>query len=453
LQESRLADYEREARHLANSSLELIKTNVWDMIAAFDALRRAILHKAAHALLTVFAVLLFLPSSGLAAIKSSKNVKKTSAVTLTPMIGGYLFAGSDDLDPTPLYGLKLSYDIIGSSIIDSLGIEGTVNYFSTTQKGTSGNADGYIFRADALYFITPKRKLVPFIALGAGAISINKESERATDPLINYGIGLKYYWENYLALRVDARQLLVYKDVNTRNNFELSAGLTYVFGQERRKKAPPAKPAEKKKAIPSLEDEKITPPAEVEQESSLLESAGAVGAAVAGALGVPATPVPVVPQAVAGSGSITPEAAVQQPEESRQEMQQAARTERQKPSVVKQMNVEFGFAKVNIEKRYNQQLEALAGVIKGEPTSTVLIEGHTDNIGSYASNLALSERRAKSVKDSLIKLGIDPDRITTKGYAFTKPVVPNKTEAQRQKNRRAVAVISIFTSEAPLPTK
>ncbi|MDR3094829.1 MAG: OmpA family protein [Bacteroidales bacterium] len=64
------------------------------------------------------------------------------------------------------------------------------------------------------------------------------------------------------------------------------------------------------------------------------------------------------------------------------------------------------------------------------------LEGHTDNRGSAAYNQKLSERRAKAMRDYLITKGIASERLSYKGYGFTKPVADNETEEGRQKNRR-----------------
>jgi len=70
------------------------------------------------------------------------------------------------------------------------------------------------------------------------------------------------------------------------------------------------------------------------------------------------------------------------------------------------------------------------------PLMEIQIDGHTDNIGSTASNLILSEERAKAVKNYIIKKGIDKNRIISKGFGEEKPIDTNDTESGKQKNRR-----------------
>ena len=82
-------------------------------------------------------------------------------------------------------------------------------------------------------------------------------------------------------------------------------------------------------------------------------------------------------------------------------------------------------------------LDEVAFVLKTNPSVNLLIEGHTDNVGSQGENQLLSENRAKAVMEYLIlKGGISKSRLSVKGYGFTKPVGSNRTEEGRAMNRR-----------------
>ena len=73
---------------------------------------------------------------------------------------------------------------------------------------------------------------------------------------------------------------------------------------------------------------------------------------------------------------------------------------------------------------------------KLEPGAKIEVGGHTDNKGQDKDNQPLSERRAKSVYDSLIGFGVNKDMLTTTGYGAKKPIDNNTTEAGRFHNRR-----------------
>ena len=75
-------------------------------------------------------------------------------------------------------------------------------------------------------------------------------------------------------------------------------------------------------------------------------------------------------------------------------------------------------------------------VLQQNPGWSIAIEGHTDNIGSDASNLDLSKRRAASVMQYLIDHGIDASRLTSEGYGMTQPIADNKSAKGREQNRR-----------------
>ena len=156
--------------------------------------------------------------------------------SLTPAVAAYFFSGDEQLEDTPHYGLKFGYEKVGKSIPDSLGIEGTLNYFQTRLTGGEGRVKGYLIRVDVLYPIILKGKTLTSLIVGGGEIITSGAASSDSSPLINYGVGVKYFLEDYLALRTDARHLFIYDNIDTRNNFELSISLSYYFGKERKKR-------------------------------------------------------------------------------------------------------------------------------------------------------------------------------------------------------------------------
>src|SRR5438034_4969110 len=105
-------------------------------------------------------------------------------------------------------------------------------------------------------------------------------------------------------------------------------------------------------------------------------------------------------------------------------------------------DVLFDFDKSDIRPDAAAALAKLAVIIRAQPKGRTRIEGHTDSKGDDAYNQKLSERRAESVKNWLTtKESLDGSRMTTKGWGEAKPVAPNDTDANRQKNRRVQAII------------
>lgn len=81
-------------------------------------------------------------------------------------------------------------------------------------------------------------------------------------------------------------------------------------------------------------------------------------------------------------------------------------------------------------------LEDLANRLMDVPDASVLIEGHTDNIGTDLDNLLLSQKRATKIKEYLVELGIAPDRINAVGRGEAEPIATNGTASGRKANRR-----------------
>ncbi len=99
-------------------------------------------------------------------------------------------------------------------------------------------------------------------------------------------------------------------------------------------------------------------------------------------------------------------------------------------------SLEFETGKSVIRTSSYPSLNDLVDLMKKKPSFKLLIDGHTDNVGSAASNMKLSASRANAVKLYLTDRGIDASRITATGYGLTKPIADNKTAEGRQKNRR-----------------
>lgn len=171
------------------------------------------------------------------------------------MAGEYLFDGKDKLKSGQIYGLKLSYNIIGSQMLDSLGIDAIAGYIDTTSTTDNSKAKVYHFRLDATYpFIFKNSNFTPFLAVGAGANLYERSDASEGKALVGYGGGLKYKLLDYLAVRADVRHILIVTP-ERRDNVEFTAGLTYTFGVERKPK--PEESEKDKKEKDKKEKEKI----------------------------------------------------------------------------------------------------------------------------------------------------------------------------------------------------
>jgi OmpA-OmpF porin, OOP family len=106
------------------------------------------------------------------------------------------------------------------------------------------------------------------------------------------------------------------------------------------------------------------------------------------------------------------------------------------------LDVEFDTNKADVKDKYRNEIKKVADFMKTYPSTTAVIEGHTDNVFTAEYNQKLSQARADSVRQYLISnFGIKASRLTAVGYGLTKPIASNNTEEGRQKNRRVQAVI------------
>jgi OOP family OmpA-OmpF porin len=115
--------------------------------------------------------------------------------------------------------------------------------------------------------------------------------------------------------------------------------------------------------------------------------------------------------------------------------------------VLQGVNFDFGRAKIRPEDV--AVLDEAARLLSRNERVTILVGGHTDDLGAAAYNQRLSERRAASVRDYLVDKGIADSRISVAGYGESKPVASNRTREGRAQNRRVVIDVARPPGESP----
>ncbi|AJE02567.1 OmpA family protein [Geobacter pickeringii] len=336
------------------------------------------------------AIVCLLLLTGLATSASAEV--RAGSFTVEPFVGGYTFDGIEHLRTRPIYGIRGGYNFTRN-----LGLEGLFHYNATelTRVGGDNDTKAYSYRLEGLYHFMPENRLVPFVALGFGGITVDYPSnlgspyEDRTNAVFGWGGGLKYYLTDMIALRGDARHLLVTN--RSTSNWEYTVGVNFQFGGEQ---------AAPKAAVP--------PPAPV--PAPMVEPAPA-----------PAPPPPPAP----------------------------APAPKEMVKYCIPLKIEFDIDKADIRPQYHEEIGRVADFMKKYPTTTAVIEGHTDNVGTSEHNMELSQRRADSVVTYLVdKYGIERSRLSAKGYGYSRPVADNATEEGRQKNRRMEAVIDCALIDA-----
>ncbi|HKQ65198.1 MAG TPA: OmpA family protein [Methylomirabilota bacterium] len=104
-------------------------------------------------------------------------------------------------------------------------------------------------------------------------------------------------------------------------------------------------------------------------------------------------------------------------------------------------DVLFAAGKAEVGPGAQRSVDKLADFLKAYPKRTVLIEGHSDNLGHEEYNIRLSQQRAEAVRDLLVARGVAVQRIRTKGYGSKFPIVDNESAVGRQQNRRVEVIV------------
>ena len=421
-----------------------------------------------------------------AAVGQAEN--RAGSFNLTPFIGGYTFDGTQDLEPSLLYGLRAGYNFT-----KNIGLEGMIAYAPTVEdRNDFDDANMLNYRLEALYNFFPESRLVPFLAVGYGGTTLRfDKSEDAKAGVFGYGAGVKYAMTDNLALRADVRHLIIDRGP-TVNNYEYTLGLNYQFGGNTAIKpapapapAPVAKPApvpEVKPAPAPVEPPKPAPapapaaklsvapetiyagqPATLSWSSSntdtcsidsgvgMVKTGGSSSVAPAAS-----TAYKLVCTGAGGSADSVARLSVIQDSDKDGVFDDKdkcpgtpAGTRVNKDgcplAVCKKITLDlhFDFDKAEIKPVDFDQLKNVAAEMKNFDTATVALEGHTDSKGSDSYNLKLSQRRAEAVRKYLIeKQGVSAARLTAKGFGEAKPVSTNATDEGRAKNRRVEAVFT-----------
>ncbi|MBB6499762.1 outer membrane protein OmpA-like peptidoglycan-associated protein [Pedobacter cryoconitis] len=101
----------------------------------------------------------------------------------------------------------------------------------------------------------------------------------------------------------------------------------------------------------------------------------------------------------------------------------------------------FDFDSANLKGPAKDNVKSLAASLEKYPDTEIKVIGHTDNKGTEAYNMGLSERRAAAVKAFAVTQGVPASRLTTIGKGFSEPIADNATDAGRAANRRVEVVI------------
>jgi len=120
------------------------------------------------------------------------------------------------------------------------------------------------------------------------------------------------------------------------------------------------------------------------------------------------------------------------------------------------LDVQFEINQKTVQREAEERLDVLVTFMRKYPDTTAVIEGHTDEVGTTADNMRLSQSRADSMLNYLASRGIARSRLQAVGYGETRPIADNSTQIGKRLNRRINAVIACATDIegiAPIPAR
>lgn len=418
---------------------------------------------------------------------------RPDSFTLSGIVGGYSFDGEQHLKTRPVMGIRGGYNFT-----KYLGVEALFDYVPT-ESTKSGLGDANVFRygGDLLLHLLPDNNLVPYLAAGYSGMTVDRDNQKTTtDGAFDYGLGLKYFLTDDLALRGDFRHI-VFRDNETLFNYEYTVGITYQFGGNKPAAAPVAQPEpeapivavppteptpEKMKYCLSLDIEfdidksEIRPQYhhEVAKVGDFMKKHPTTTAVIEGytdevggdeynmrlsqrraesVVNYLVNTFGIAPSRLSakGYGKTMPigDNATDFGKQKNRRInavidcaldvkELGAPPER----LCMTLKMEFATGSAEIQPRYHDEVNKVGEYMKKYATTTAVIEGHTDNVGGHGYNMQLSQRRAESVVTYLVeKYGIERSRLTAKGYGSTRRIAYNSTPEGRQKNRRINAII------------
>ncbi len=319
-----------------------------------------------------------------------------NSFTLSPMLGGYQFEGDQSLDHALFGSLGLGYNLTKLAALEAVFVYAAADASDSSTTDTTVKS----LRLDALYHFAPDNKLVPYFAVGMGGITLNPEGAGDRDHfLANYGAGIKYFFNDSIALRADVRHLLDFRKPD--NNLLYSAGLLFQFGAP----APAAKPA----AIPP---------------------AASMTAAVTA---IPETPTAQATPLVEDSDR---DGVVDENDQCPDSPSGVSVDQQGCPAKLT-LRINFGLDSSAISADFDSELAKAAHCINVYPGNSVFIDGHSDYLGAAEYNQELSEQRANAVKSRLSeKFNIPASRMIARGFGETRPMADNRTSEGLFLNRR-----------------
>lgn len=369
-----------------------------------------------------------LVSAGLlAGLGLGSAVAADGAVTFTP--GGTYRWFDSDAGLEDQAGLRLG---LGYEWDEQWSLEAVIG--STDTELEDGGPDTQLRYAelDWLYHFRAGEATRPYIVAGVGHEQIDVDgAEEDETTRLALGAGLKYDFNESVFLRGDVRRVhLTDSDIN---DTQLMLGVGFRFGGGEEPYEPVVEP------VAATEPE----PADTDSDGVIDERDRCPGTAAGVEVDASGCPLDQDEDGVADARDRCPDTPA------------GARVDEAGCQIILEeevsisLDVEFPFDSAQIQPRYYEEIREVARFMREYPSTEAIIEGHTDSVGPAEYNQRLSQQRAEAVREVLVQqFGVEPDRLSARGYGETRPIESNATEAGRQENRRVVAVLKATKATA-----
>lgn len=394
-------------------------------------------------------IFLFAGILALVAVTNATANNSRYAFTLTPQVGAMVFEGNQNLDPGFTGGFALGYNI-GAH----WGTEGVLTFARPEQKVGGGAVDISVGHLDLLYHFRPQERLVPYLALALGGM----KQEDDEDLLAGYGVGLKYFYDEDVALRLDLKHLfdINYQDVDKTHDYYnmlvATAGVSFQFGGEEmsllvndgdadgvvdavdRCPKTPAREAVDEVGCSKKVPVKI-PDSDGDGVADNLDLCPETAAGVA----IDEKGCPVVIDKDDDGVIDALDACPETPAKTAVDVRGCPVVVLPEP--VMTFYLEYLPNATEVSSAFAAEMQKMADFVKANPGKRFVIEGHTDSVGNDAANMKLSLLRAEKIKAYLSeKMGISPSLLEARGFGESNPAADNNTQAGRQQNRRVVII-------------
>jgi outer membrane protein OmpA-like peptidoglycan-associated protein len=133
--------------------------------------------------------------------------------------------------------------------------------------------------------------------------------------------------------------------------------------------------------------------------------------------------------------------AIQQADTLRQQLENLQLRQTESGVVVTLGDVLFETGQSVLLESSHSSLVEVVDLLQSEPDKKIRIEGHTDSVGGAEANLELSQQRADAVREALVELGLDPERVVAVGLGEDFPIASNEDEDGRSRNRRVDVIL------------